>query len=236
MKFKEKLLYIAAIVILSSGYFIGCVGDGEPLPNDLVIVNAKELNADVPVKGTEQRAVLASVEQLKARFPDDVDTALDKIFPDAKVLVVAEKKDVNPKLFEEAVPQVIYLTPSKVINPETGEAENDPSGVIGSIGTAIGATIPGAAPFIPIAALVANWALRKRSRQHWTSFFKAIIPYDGNVNGAEAFSSLQKAIGAEHSTMSPEELRRLADKLESEEQVKKALEEIKAVSEAKKVS
>lgn len=236
MKFKEKVIYLIAILILSSGYLIGCVGSGEPLPNDLVIVNAKELNNNVPIKGPEQKAVLASVEKLKERFPDPIDKAIDEIFPDAKVLVVAEKKDVNPAVFESEQPQVIYLTPSTVVDPVTGETETDPSGVIGSLGTAIGASIPGAAPFIPLALLIANWAIKKRSRQHWTAFFKAIIPYDGNIAGAEAYSSLQKAIGGEHSTMSPEELRRLADKLEGEEHIKKALEEVKAISESKKVS
>jgi hypothetical protein len=229
MKFKEKILKISTLIIIMSGFLFGCVGDGEILPNDLVIVNAKELNADVPIKGPEQRAALASVEALKERFPDPVDKAIDKIFPEAKVLVVAEKKDVNPAVFDKNVPEVIFLTPSTVIDPDTGEISSDPSGVIGSITTAVGAAVPGAAPFIPLVFLAANWALRKRSRQHWTSFFKALIPYDGNISGAEAFSSLQKAIGAEHSVDSPEELRRLADKIE-------ATNKISAINESKKVA
>lgn len=172
--------------------------------------------------------------------PDDVrDTAhfYPKVNPktgyaDAALIDVSSvdgfAKDLIVGFFGEGVDKIVmteakYLVedvdltgvfqpiPTK-IDEETGKPAFDGATAANTLGGAVGAAFPGAAPFVPFALYLVGLLSKRRSRQHLGNMAKSVIPYDGKIDIGGAYASGKKAIGLEHSTEDPDELIAVAEK------------------------
>lgn len=198
---KTKLL---AIVLTTTLALSACISDGTTSPigvpvQEQVFVLPEDVQEDVymypqvnPVTGYPDAALL-DVSELDGVMGDIID-AYFRVDVDKIVLTEAAyvKADVMPSEVFRPVPQTI--------DEETGEAELDTLTATTQAATGIMGAIPGLAPYAPLAIYLLGLLGKRRPRKHIGNLTKALIPYDGKVDIAQALMSAQKAIGWEHST------------------------------------
>jgi len=219
-KFISIGLGILCGAVVCTVVFLSCVS----VPAEqLVVVPIQGLKlGTVTAPGEDNQAAVVALDTL----PEAIREAILKLYPGIDIVAITTKQHVieavppvqdNPLTIDinEAspgitAPSVIGLTP---IFNEDGTV--DWAGyAAGFVSTAAG-LIPQAAPFLPLAQLV-FMLFKKRSKKHLATVASSLNPLNGKaIDFVQAWSSLKKAYGLEHSTNDPEQLRRVADKIEA---------------------
>lgn len=216
MKLKQWLI-IAALSVFPLLYIGACAATSGPQqvvtrPGDIV-PGATPTDA-VPI-------VVADIPDKKIR------EGLEKLFPNEPVLIITTKDFIKPSVQpvvdnpgtpeNESVPA--YTPVFVPITPPT-----DADGKI-DFGTWLSQALPaifhslpaGAAAWGPLAAYLIALIVKKRPREHLKDAADDLNPLSGgSIDFGGAYTSVKKAIGLEHTNETPEQLRAVADKLESE--------------------
>jgi hypothetical protein len=227
------ILAMVSLVLMPVAGLAGCSSTGDPL-DDVMIVLPDDLNEEAIVDpfNPEQNVLVMSLAEMKEKgiLPSWIEDSVVQVWPNyVGDLAIAERRYVN-----ETVAKWIPLTVPNLVDPETGEPAGRDwlgwiGGLLGSLGGVIGTS--GAAPYLAPLAFLLNSFRRKRSRQHLASTVRALNPLSGgNIALGEAWTSANRAMGWDHSSEEPVELRRVADKIEAENELKARVEAEKLVA------
>lgn len=226
--FKLPAWLIAFLLILPVAATVSCATD--PWDQTVIVTPDALMEGTVLTPGPGQQAAPVEVKKLPKALRDLV----EKQYPDVPIVMVTTIEHVKPAApaipDDPATPEVDETKPAvpappviPVTPPVDSEGNIDFGTWIGQAIPALGSVIPGAQPFVPLAYLLAL-LIKKRSRQHLADAVSALNPLDGgSLDVKGAYVSTKKAIGLEHSTATPAELRAIADKLEMEEKAKAAI-------------
>ena len=221
MKYIHKIMLASITSLMALTVLAACTSDGTAY-NDLGMPEENQIFA-LPDQVLDSANFYPKVNP-KTGYPDAALLDVSKVEGLARKLIVGALGDDVKKivvtekrfLIEGYDPTKVFIPFPSKINPETGEAELDDASFASGVGTVIGATVPGAAPFVPLGLYLIGLLSKKRSRQHITNMVKAVIPYDGNIDISGAYLSGKKAIGLEHSSDDPEVLLAVAEKKKAE--------------------
>jgi hypothetical protein len=201
-----KLKIITALALTSALTFVACAVTGDPLDN-FVLASPSDLIEGVEY-GPDKQATLINIEDILASGGINTETKdiiLSK-FEGESILAATTRRFLKEGVTEM---DFFYISVPTKIDQETGQSGIDWSGFFGSLIAPVGAAFPEFAPLL----LPVYWLFRKRSRQHIGEAIKAFLPTNGKMDFGQVLASMDKAAGGGHSSNDPEELKRVADKL-----------------------
>ncbi len=227
-KYNAKL---AALLLIFSFGIASCFSTGVP-EEDWVVAPLDLVKEEVVLEpGPKQEGAALNLEILEDRnqLPDLVLTQIHNAQLPSEVAIVQRKH-----LKEGAdTTKVINLSFGVTFVDEEGNTQVDTAGTIQSVFGIVSAAFPPAAPYVALASLVTGTLFKQRSRKHVIKSVKKITPYDGKIDIAGAIKDFSRAMGWDHTSDTPEDLRRRADLLEAESKAKaksKALQEKEAAA------
>ena len=184
---KKKLLTVALATLLSAVVITSCATLGKAFSGEDIVATTSEFVVDGA--GT----VSVKVSDL----PEDIIKDLPEELKDSEIVVVDKSA-----LIGDDVPFV----PIMASYDSWMEAMEDPQvsgGIYDTMMTTLIAFFPSLAAWEGLLAL-----LFRRKREHWVEVLKSVIPWGnqdkGDVNVADAVSSVAKAVGALHSSEASE--------------------------------
>lgn len=214
---KNNVTYIALLLFLSLG-FTACLTSGDPM-EDWVVVPVESVEETVSlVPGPTQEGATLDLEVLEDRnqLPDFILEQVQKAQLPTTVAIVQRKH-----LKATADPnKVINLSFGVTFTNEQGEQELDPVGTAQTIAGTIAGIFPASAPYVALGSLLIGAVAKKRSRKLLVRSVKKAVPADGTIDIAGAIKDFSRAIGWDHTSDSPDDLRRRADLLEAELEAK----------------
>lgn len=232
--FKRKILIplwiVCGLATLPLLHSLSC--NGLPAAQDQsVLVTQQDLKAGtITTPGDSQQAFVVPI----ATLPGELRKGAEKLFPGQTEIALTTLSYVKPVVLDDPAtpeneayaPKILPITP-----PATEEGKIDFIAWIEQAAPALLGLLPeGLAAWGPLGLYLLGLFGFKRSRGHLGQAAKDLSPMQDGIDIIGAIKSVGKAVGYGHSLQTPEELRAIADKIETE---RLHNENLKAIKESK---